>query len=68
MKSSKELGQTSKVKISKIFPWFLLGFLRMSVLNTLGLFTENIVNHVTVASKFMILMAMDSGGLGVDFK
>lgn len=68
MKSSKEAGQKTKVNIFKIFPWFLLGFLGMSVLNTMGIFTANIVDHITVASKFMILMAMASVGLGVDFE
>jgi uncharacterized integral membrane protein (TIGR00698 family) len=70
MKGSKEQGQgsKSKVKVSKIFPWFLLGFLGMSILNTMGLFNETIVEYVTAVSKFMILMAMASVGLGADFK
>jgi len=68
MKGSKEQGQGSKVKVSKIFPWFLLGFLGMSILNTLGLFNETVVEYVTAVSKFMILMAMASVGLGADFK
>ncbi|RNF39720.1 YeiH family protein [Planococcus salinus] len=67
-RASKEGGTLSGVKISKIFPWFLLGFLAMSVLNTLGMFSESAVQNITQTSKFMILMAMASVGLGVNFK
>lgn len=67
MKSSGH-GQEGRVKVSKIFPWFLLGFLCMSVLNTMGVFNENLVEQITAVSKFIILMAMVSVGLGADFK
>jgi uncharacterized integral membrane protein (TIGR00698 family) len=68
VKSKKERYQDSKVQVSKIFPWFLLGFLGMSVLNTLGAISELIVQQITFISKIMILMAMASVGLGADFK
>jgi len=58
----------SKVNLVKIFPFFLLGFLAMAVLNTLGLFSEKVIENITIVSKFMILMAMASVGLGTDFK
>lgn len=59
--------QKTGVKLTKIFPWFLLGFLGMSVLNTLGLFSENVVGTVTDISKFMIVMAMVGVGFGANF-
>jgi uncharacterized integral membrane protein (TIGR00698 family) len=61
----KENG--SRVKLGKIFPWFILGFLVMSIINTLGMLNKDIVSVVTDASKFMILMAMTSVGLGANF-
>lgn len=63
--SNREEG--SKVKISKIFPWFILGFLLMSVINTLDVLNREFVNALTDWSKFMILMAMAGVGLGANF-
>jgi uncharacterized integral membrane protein (TIGR00698 family) len=68
MQMTKGKSQGKKVKLTKIFPWFLLGFLGMSLLNTFNLFSDSVVDMVTFISKFMILMAMASVGLGADFK
>ncbi|MCM3323553.1 putative sulfate exporter family transporter [Cytobacillus kochii] len=40
----------------------------MTVLNTIGVFNESVAHYITFVSKFMILMAMASVGLGADFK
>lgn len=54
--------------LNKIFPWFILWFLVASLLNTLGLFPEQIIPYVTTASKFMIVMALSAIGLNADLK
>ncbi|MCL5677626.1 MAG: putative sulfate exporter family transporter, partial [Firmicutes bacterium] len=45
---------------------FILGFLGMAVLNTVGLFPSWVGNVFTQVSKFLILMAMAGVGLGVN--
>lgn len=67
IKVNRKNEKKDKVKFSKIFPWFLLGFLGMSILNTIGFFNESLIEQITNLSKFMILMAMASVGLGADF-
>ncbi|PAV31113.1 hypothetical protein CIL05_00185 [Virgibacillus profundi] len=66
--SKKGENDNHKVSIFKIFPVFLLFFLLMSILNTLGVFSEQVVNILTVFSKFFILMAMVSIGLSLNVK
>jgi len=69
MKNKKETeSKGGKVNLVKIFPFFILGFLGMAILNTLGFFSEQVVTALTSVSKFMILMAMAGVGLGADFK
>lgn len=53
---------------AKIFPWFILGFLGTSLLNTLGIFPANVLHFLSTAGKFMIIMALTAIGLGSDFR
>ena len=67
-------GQPSqKINIIKLFPMFVLGFLGMAVINSLGLFDyvvlEKAINQwFKEISKFLILLALSGIGLGVVFK
>ena len=69
-KKKKEAKKDSKVNYSfkKIFPWFILWFLVASLLNTMGLFTGNSVDYISIVGKFMIAMALTAIGLNSDFK
>ncbi|WP_180994172.1 YeiH family protein [Bacillus sp. Marseille-P3661] len=68
IKNNKDINEGSKIKLHKVFPMFLFGFLGMSLLNTVGFFSASTVEVITVISKFMILMAMVSVGLSADIK
>ena len=62
-----------KVNALKLFPMFVLGFLGMAVLNSLGLFdyvvfSKAINQWFKEISKFLILLALSGIGLGVVFK
>jgi len=70
VQKKKEANKDMSVNFSlnKIFPWFILWFLIASLLNTLGLFTDNTVHHLNNLGKFMIVMALSAIGLSADFK
>ncbi len=60
-------GLASKeLKLTKIFPYFVLGFGGMAVLNTLGVFPKPVVAQVNNLSSFLILMALAGVGLGTN--
>lgn len=70
IQKKKDTNKDTEVNFSlkKIFPWFILWFLIASLLNTLGLFTENTVHYLNTLAKFMIVMALCAIGLSADFK
>jgi uncharacterized integral membrane protein (TIGR00698 family) len=55
-------------KIKKIVPWFILGFIAMSVLNSFGVFPTGVVEGSVKLAKFLIIMVMVGVGLQVDWK
>ncbi|MGI2297998.1 YeiH family protein [Paenibacillus sp. GXUN7292] len=65
----KEDNHTEKTSWKSIpIPWFILGFLIMSGVNTLGIFSADIVNLVVLAAYLLIAMAMAGLGLNVDIQ
>jgi uncharacterized integral membrane protein (TIGR00698 family) len=66
----KESQKDSKINYSfkKIFPWFILGFLFASLLNTFGLFKGYSISYINIIGQFMIVMALSAIGLSTDFK
>ncbi|WP_019241174.1 MULTISPECIES: YeiH family protein [Bacillus] len=52
-------------------PWFIFGFLAMSVVNTLNIFPQSFTNALIPISSYLLAMAMAGLGLGInlsDFK
>ena len=60
------VGQT----VLKVFPWFILGFLLMAVLNTMGLFSsiEGLSGLFKTGYKFFITVALAGVGFKIQFK
>ncbi|MBK7259165.1 MAG: putative sulfate exporter family transporter [Ignavibacteriae bacterium] len=56
------------VRIGGIFPWFILGFLAMSALNTSGILGDPAIAFLTGAGKFLIVMALSAIGLKTDLR
>lgn len=56
-------NRDQKLSISKIFPWFILGFLLTTILSTTLNLPENIVMSLITLGKFMIVVAMSAIGL-----
>ena len=57
-----------QVHIRSIFPWFILGFLAMSCLTSLGLIPAAAASLLKTVSKFLMVAALAAIGLNTDFK
>lgn len=65
--SKKSAGnQKGSYSIVKIFPWFVLGFLAASVVNTFVSMPVGMSSFLAQAGKFVIVMAMASIGLNTN--
>jgi uncharacterized membrane protein YadS len=56
----------SGYRIAKIFPWFVIGFLAASVMNTFFPIPSGVTRFLSSAGKFVIVMAMASIGLNTN--
>ena len=57
-----------KVNISKIFPWFILGFLALAIVNSFGIIPVSISALAKDTSKFLMVAALAAIGLNTSFK
>lgn len=64
----KNAQGSAHYNIKKIFPWFILGFLGMSLVNTTGVINHELSLVVKESAKFMIVMALTAIGLKTDLK
>ena len=62
---SKKNSNTT-VKLSKIFPWFILFFLLAAIISTLFNLSPSFTNPLTEGGKFFITMAMGAIGLNTN--
>lgn len=59
--------QKEKIDISKIFPWFILGFLAIVALKSVGLIPLQMSSNITKISKFLMIMSLGAIGLKTNF-
>lgn len=64
--SKKNAGKNANYSIAKIFPWFVLGFLGASILNTFLPISGEVTHFLAQTGKFMIVMAMAAIGLNTN--
>lgn len=67
-KKNNETVTREKIKISKIFPWFILGFLAFVGIRSIGILSEQVVNITANLSKFLLATALGAIGLKTNFK
>lgn len=67
-KKAQAQGNTVKVSIKSIFPWFILGFLAMSACTSLGLIPSALAATLKSISKFLMIAALAAIGLNTDFR
>ena len=61
-------GRLRKKTAASVFPWFILGFLAMSGLTSLGLIPATLASTLKSISKFLMVAALAAIGLNTDFK
>lgn len=57
-----------KLNIVKIIPWFILGFLALTAINSFGLIPANVSSALKDISKFLMVAALAAIGLNTSFK
>lgn len=57
----------ANVSIGKIFPWFILGFLAMSIVASIFPVPAHVVSGTKAASKFLMVCALAAIGLNTSF-
>ncbi len=67
-KKAAQGGTGASFTIAGIFPWFILGFLAMSALNTSGILGVHVIALLKDAGKFLIVMALGAIGLNTDLR
>ena len=58
----------SKVNIAGLFPWFILGFLAMAMINSLRVIPTEVSTFAKDVSKFLMVTALAAIGLNTSFK
>ena len=66
-KSNTE-AKYNKINIGNIFPWFILGFLTLAAVNSLGLIPTVVSVATKEISKFLMVAALGAIGLNTSFK
>lgn len=67
-KKEADSQRAEKVELAKIFPWFILGFLAVVGIRSLGLVPESLVPGIAFLSKFFLSMALAAIGLKTSLK
>ena len=70
-KELQTAGGGKKVNLMKIIPWFIVGFLALAGLNSIGYIPTEVSGVMKTASKFLMVTALAAIGLGTsltDFK
>ena len=57
-----------KVRITKLFPWFILGFLALAAVNSMGFISADVSGIAKAVSKFLMVAALGAIGLNTSFK
>lgn len=57
-----------KIDIKSLFPWFILGFLAMALMNSFGVIPVNTASIMKELSKFLMIAALAAIGLNTSFK
>lgn len=67
-RKEKQAIEYKKVNILNFFPWFILGFIALAIVNSLGFIPEYISLSAKNISKFLMVAALAAIGLNTSFK
>ena len=60
--------ESKKTNVLSLFPWFIVGFLAMAAINSLGFIPANVSAGTKEVSKFLMITALAAIGLNTSFK
>lgn len=58
----------AKLGLTKIIPWFILGFIALAVINSFGVIPQAVSSGMKDVSKFLMVSALAAIGLNTSFK
>jgi len=58
----------TNINFLSLFPWFILGFIGLAIVNSLGYIPPTISSYAKDLSKFLMVAALAAIGLGTSFK
>lgn len=67
-KENATASDGKKLNILSLFPWFIVGFVLLAIVNSVGLIPENISSAAKDVSKFLMVAALSAIGLSTSFK
>jgi len=67
-RAGQKAGSGAKLGFGKMVPWFIIGFLGMLALRSLGLIPDILINPVSLLAGLLTTIAMAALGLGVDVR
>ena len=67
-KENAHKDQGAKINILSLFPWFIVGFIALSIVNSVGFIPEQVGIYAKDASKFLMVTALAAIGLNTRFK
>lgn len=67
-KEEKETAKRLNFSISSLFPWFIVLFVGMATLNSIGVITPNMADMLRSISRFLMVVALAAIGLKTDVK
>ena len=62
------VSEKSSFGITRIFPWFILGFIALAIINSVGLIPAAMSSVMKEISKFLMIAALAAIGLNTGFK
>lgn len=65
--NNEQVKSKSKVNFLSLFPWFILGFLAMALVNTSGILPSGFSSMAKSLSKFLMVAALGAIGMNTSF-
>lgn len=63
-----EMSSTQKVKLTSLFPWFILAFVAMAIINSLGIIPAIVSQNMKLLSKFLMVSSLAAIGMNTSFR
>ena len=63
-----ETASAGRINFAKLFPWFILGFVALAIVNSTGCIPAAVSDGAKEISKFLMVAALAAIGLNTDFR